>query len=261
MVMLDSTVVKLALKTIQLRMHASYSGGAVDRRRLRARAGEPAFTGGTLGDLFGRRRAFISGLALFTGGSVMCALAPSTSFLIGSRVVAGRRRRPRAAAARCRSSPTPSATRASAPGRSVCGPASRASAGRRPAYRRHARRPLRLAEHLLIRRACGVVAGMAALFVPESSDRDGRSLDLPGQVTAVIGWWRCIYAFVEANTYGWTSLRIGEFLVVSAVALDALSRHSAARPQPAAGSSSSSATARSVGPTWWASSSASPSSA
>ena len=66
----------------------------------------------------------------------------------------------------------------------------------------------------------GVVAlVMAALFVPESSDRAGRSLDLPGQVTAVVGLVTLTYAFIEANTYGWTSARIVSCFIVSAVAL------------------------------------------
>ena len=57
------------------------------------------------------------------------------------------------------------------------------------------------------------------LFVPESSDRAGRSLDLPGQVTAVIGLVALTYAFIEANTYGWTSARIVSCFVVSGLAL------------------------------------------
>ncbi len=44
--------------------------------------------------------------------------------------------------------------------------------------------------------------------MPESSDRAGRTLDLPGQITAVIGLATLTYAFIEANTYGWTSARI-----------------------------------------------------
>src|SRR5207249_503818 len=46
-------------------------------------------TGGKLADLLGRRFIFIAGLAIFTGASLACGLAPSGGFLIGARVVQG----------------------------------------------------------------------------------------------------------------------------------------------------------------------------
>ena len=42
---------------------------------------------GRLSDLIGRRRAFTSGVLLFTVASVACAVSPSVAFLIGARVV------------------------------------------------------------------------------------------------------------------------------------------------------------------------------
>lgn len=46
-------------------------------------------TGGRLGDLFGRRRLFIIGMAGFTLASALCGLAPDAGFLIGARVLQG----------------------------------------------------------------------------------------------------------------------------------------------------------------------------
>lgn len=47
-------------------------------------------TGGTLGDLFGRRRLFRAGIAVFKAGSVIwCALAPSLPVIFGGRVLQG----------------------------------------------------------------------------------------------------------------------------------------------------------------------------
>jgi EmrB/QacA subfamily drug resistance transporter len=46
-------------------------------------------TGAALGDRFGRKRVFIIGLALFTAGSAMAALAPSSAMLIAARAVQG----------------------------------------------------------------------------------------------------------------------------------------------------------------------------
>src|SRR5207249_9241947 len=46
-------------------------------------------SGGTLGDMYGRKRAFMSGLAVFTLGSLSCGLAPSIQALIVGRGVQG----------------------------------------------------------------------------------------------------------------------------------------------------------------------------
>ncbi|HVI17503.1 MAG TPA: MFS transporter, partial [Gaiellales bacterium] len=46
-------------------------------------------TGGRLGDLYGRRRLFLIGLAVFTGASLLCAAAENQAMLIGGRFFAG----------------------------------------------------------------------------------------------------------------------------------------------------------------------------
>ncbi|WP_175855134.1 MFS transporter [Burkholderia anthina] len=46
-------------------------------------------TGGLVGDLYGRRRAFILGAAVLSGASVVCALAPTLGMLIAGRALAG----------------------------------------------------------------------------------------------------------------------------------------------------------------------------
>ena len=66
----------------------------------------------------------------------------------------------------------------------------------------------------------GIIAlVLAARFVPESSDRAGRTLDIPGQITAIVGLATLTYAFIEANTYGWTSARILSCFIVAALSL------------------------------------------
>src|SRR5204862_7503138 len=89
MIMLDNTVVFVALSSIQSDLHISQSelewvvnGYALTFAVL-------MLTGGKLADLLGRRFIFIAGLAIFTGASLACGLAPSGGFLIGARVVQG----------------------------------------------------------------------------------------------------------------------------------------------------------------------------
>jgi NTE family protein len=46
-------------------------------------------TGGRMGDRLGRRRTFLSGLAVFLTGSLLCGVAPGVGFLVASRALQG----------------------------------------------------------------------------------------------------------------------------------------------------------------------------
>src|SRR5215470_6060726 len=89
MIGLDATVVATALPTIHATLHASASalGWTVSAYSLGYAA--LILTGTTLGDLFGRRRVFLAGFAVFTLASAACALAPSVAALIAARAVQG----------------------------------------------------------------------------------------------------------------------------------------------------------------------------
>lgn len=89
MVMLDVMVVTTALNTIRLKLNAS-----IDQLEWTLNAFTLTFavllmTAAAVGDRFGRRRMLSSGLALFTLGSIGCALAPGIGLLIGARAVQG----------------------------------------------------------------------------------------------------------------------------------------------------------------------------
>ena len=86
---IDTSVVNLALKSIGADLHAGVSAlqWVIDAYNLVYAS--LLMTGGTLGDLYGRRRVFVLGIALFTAGTLICALAPSTAILIGGRLVSG----------------------------------------------------------------------------------------------------------------------------------------------------------------------------
>jgi EmrB/QacA subfamily drug resistance transporter len=89
MIILDQTIVNVALPSIQTDLHFSQSNLAwVVNAYLIAFGGLLLFVG-RLGDLIGRKRIFLVGLTIFTTASMVCGLADSQSLLIGARFVQG----------------------------------------------------------------------------------------------------------------------------------------------------------------------------
>src|SRR4029077_9540377 len=89
MAMLDNTVVNVALPTISRELGAGVSGlqWIVDGYVLAFAS--LLLTGGILGDRYGRKRMFVSGLAIFTLASLACGLSQTTGQLIAFRAVQG----------------------------------------------------------------------------------------------------------------------------------------------------------------------------
>ncbi|MGI8753065.1 MAG: DHA2 family efflux MFS transporter permease subunit [Acidimicrobiales bacterium] len=89
MLLLDVTIVNVALPDIQRSLHASFSDlqWVVDAYALTLAA--LLLTAGSLSDLFGRRIVFVIGLVVFTLGSLLCGLAQSSLMLILSRAGQG----------------------------------------------------------------------------------------------------------------------------------------------------------------------------
>src|SRR5881394_2095367 len=87
MIVLDATVVNVALPSIQSDLGFSQSGLAWVVNAYLIAFGGLLLLAGRLGDLIGRKRVFLAGLALFTGASLLCAVADSQGILIGARFV------------------------------------------------------------------------------------------------------------------------------------------------------------------------------
>ncbi|MDV9177187.1 MFS transporter [Streptomyces sp. W16] len=87
--LLDATVVQVAAPAI----HADLGGSVSDIQWFTTAYTLPfavlLITGGRLGDIAGRRRLFVLGVAGFTAASFACALAPGVGFLIAFRAVQG----------------------------------------------------------------------------------------------------------------------------------------------------------------------------
>jgi EmrB/QacA subfamily drug resistance transporter len=89
MIVLDTTIVNVALPSIQHDLHFSQGNLTWVVNAFLVTFGSFLLLAGRLGDLLGRRRVFLAGLVLFTVASVLCGAAPSQGFLIAARFVQG----------------------------------------------------------------------------------------------------------------------------------------------------------------------------
>jgi EmrB/QacA subfamily drug resistance transporter len=89
MVLLDVTIVNIALPSIQKALHFSPTGLEWVVNAYTLVFGGLLLLGGRIGDLFGRRRMFIIGLLVFTIGSLFGGLAPNSTWLIIARAGQG----------------------------------------------------------------------------------------------------------------------------------------------------------------------------
>ncbi len=228
-IMLDNTVVNVALPSMRRSLHMSLSELEWVVAGYALTFAAFMLTGGKLADYLGRRLIFMVGLAIFTGASLACGLAPNGGFLIGARVVQG-------LGGALMNPATLSIITATFPPRER-GKAIGIWAG--VSALALAIGPLvggLLTEHVnwnwifFVNVPIGVVGLLAIpVFIDESRDTSHEQrLDLPGLVASAIGLFSLTYAFVEANNYGWSSPRIIGAFVVAALALVAfvlLERH------------------------------------
>ena len=89
MIMLDNTVVNVALPSIQADLGSTLSGLEWTINGYTLAIAVLLVSGGRLGDIFGRRRLFLIGVTLFAASSMTAGLAQDTTMLVASRVVQG----------------------------------------------------------------------------------------------------------------------------------------------------------------------------
>jgi EmrB/QacA subfamily drug resistance transporter len=229
MASLDNLVVTTALPSIRDHLHASLQGLQWTVNAYTLTFAVLLLTGATLGERYGRRRMFVIGLALFTGGSAAAALAPGIGWLVAARALQG-------------------------VGAAIVVPLTLTllSAAVRPE-----RRGLALG-------AWGAVGGLAIAIGPlvggavvegaswqwifwlnvpiglallpiawtrlTESRGTATSLDVPGVVLASLGLLGIVYGVVRGNDHGWTSATVlapivaGALLVAGFVAWELRSR-------------------------------------
>src|SRR5580693_3651520 len=89
MAFIDSTVVNVALPALQSSLGATVIDAQWVIESYGLLLGALILVGGSIGDLFGRRRAFLMGVIVFAVASAWCGLAPNIRQLIIARAIQG----------------------------------------------------------------------------------------------------------------------------------------------------------------------------
>lgn len=89
MAIMDTFIAVVAAPAIQTNLHASDADIQLILAGYQLVYAIALITGARLGDMVGRKRMFLIGMALFTVSSAACAIAPNVSTLIGARLVQG----------------------------------------------------------------------------------------------------------------------------------------------------------------------------
>ncbi len=89
MMVLDATIVNVALPSIQRELHFSQSSLTWVINGYLVTFGGFLLLAGRMGDLVGRKKVFLTGLVMFTAASVLCGLAQDQTMLIVSRILQG----------------------------------------------------------------------------------------------------------------------------------------------------------------------------
>jgi EmrB/QacA subfamily drug resistance transporter len=217
MIILDSTIVNVALPSIQHDLHFSQSNLAWVMNAYLIAFGGLLLLAGRLGDLLGHKRIFIVGLAIFTAASASCGLADSRSVLIGARFVQGI---------------GGALTSAVILGMIVTmfiEPRERAKAIGIYSFVAAAGASLGLLLGgvltqtinwhwiFFVNLPIGVVTGILAMRVIEHDDGIGldKGADVPGALLLVSSLMLGVYTIVEASRYGWSSAHILGFGAVA----------------------------------------------
>src|SRR5436853_6943956 len=89
MIVLDVTIVNVALPSIQRELHFSQANLTWVVNAFLVTFGSLLLLAGRLGDLAGRKRVFLGGVVTFTLASLLCGIADSQAVLIGARFLQG----------------------------------------------------------------------------------------------------------------------------------------------------------------------------
>lgn len=217
MIMLDNTVVNVALPSIQAEFNADPG-----RLEWTLNAYVLAFAaliplGGKLGDRFGRKRMFLVGIAIFTVSSLACGLAQSDAQLIGFRAVQGvgaALLNPLSLSIIVSAFPRPKIPQAIGIWAGISG----LGLALGPLLGGYLTENVSWSWVFFINVPIGIVAAAVCVWaVRESSDPAATKLDLPGVVLLTLALFLLTYGVISTQDHSWLNPLIIGTLVVAAV--------------------------------------------
>ncbi len=222
MIMLDNTVVNVALPSMQDDLGISQAGLEWVVNAYALTFGVLLLSGGKLADLFGRRRIFIVGLVIFTASSLACGLATGSAMLIAARTVQG------VGAAMMNPATLSIITATFAPRQrgmaiGIWAGVSAMALAIGPLVGGILTEKVNWSWIFFINVPIGVIGILAArLFIDETRDTSHEQrLDLPGLLTSGIGLFALTYALISTNHHPWGSPLVLSMFAIAAVALTA----------------------------------------
>jgi EmrB/QacA subfamily drug resistance transporter len=220
MLMLDNTVVNVALPSIQRDLHASLASLEWTVNAYTLTLAVLLVTGGRLGDIFGRRRMFLFGVVVFGVSSLAIGFAPTDGFLVAFRAVQG------VGAAFMMPATLSIITQAFPPEQrgTAIGTWAGVSAlalAIGPVVGGFLTEYVSWRAIFFINPPIAVVAVAVTLFATQESRDEtvDRTVDYAGIAAVTVGLTALVLALVEANSWGWGSARVISLLIVAAVAL------------------------------------------
>jgi EmrB/QacA subfamily drug resistance transporter len=222
MLMLDNTVVNVALPSIQRDLDASLASLEWTVNAYTLTLAVMLVTGGRLGDLFGRRRMFLFGVVAFGLASLTIGFSPNDTVLVVFRAVQGIGAAfMMPATLSIITQAFPAEQRGTAIGTWAGVSALALAIG--PVVGGFLTEDVSWRAIFFINPPIAVIAvGMTLFATRESRDETvGRTIDFAGIATLTLGLTALVLALVEANTWGWGSVGVISLLIVAAIALPA----------------------------------------
>ncbi|HWF32298.1 MAG TPA: MFS transporter [Solirubrobacteraceae bacterium] len=233
MIMLDNTVVNVALPSIQRSLNASTSSLEWTVNAYTLSFAVLLVTGGRLGDLFGRRKVFLAGVVIFASASAAIGFSPSDTWLVAWRAVQGvGSALMMPATLSIITNAFPPQERGKAIGTWAGVSAMALAIG--PVVGGFLVESVSWQSIFFLNVPVAVGAVVIALFaVRESRDETvARSVDIPGVATLTIGLAALVLALVEGNEWGWGSARELAMFAVAAIGLSAFALVERRRSSP-----------------------------
>ena len=222
MIMLDNTVVNVALPSIQRDLHATLSALEWTVNAYTLTFAVLLVTGGRLGDIFGRRRMFLFGVAVFGLSSAAIGFAPNDTTLVAFRAVQGIGAAfMMPATLSIITQAFPAHQRGTAIGTWAGVSALALAIG--PVLGGFLTEQVSWRAIFFINPPIALIAVAVTLFAARES-RDttvAPTVDVPGIGAITVGLTALVLALVEGNSWGWSSGRVISLLAVAAIGLTA----------------------------------------